>query len=455
MTFRRVALALSGAAALIAAGCGGGGSTTGSGGSTPSGTSAAAQNAPACTPAKPGEKVTLSFVAWTPGYDKVVDLWNERNPDIQVKYKAVTPGQEGGYQNYFNQIQAGTTPDMGFVEYSPLPGYRVQDGLYDLAGCPGIAEARDLFVPWTMQQMTLGTDAVYGLPHDVSPMGAYWRTDLFKQAGIAIPKTWGEYYEAAKKVRAAGGYIGNLPPDWADELAGLVDQAGAQWFANSGSAWKVSLDDAPSKKVVAFWQKMLDEKLLTNYPSFGDEMNNAFQSDKLWGLVAASWTSSFIRSGAPKTAGKWGVTLLPQWEAGAKDSGSWGGGGIVAFKNTKHPAEAAKFIKWILTNPEALALNNKQAGVYPATKTALQDVPSLQKPDPFFGGEKIWNVFDESARDLKYNWLWGPTMVATNAAIGDGVTAAIQGRGTLEQALASAQSKTVAAMQAQSIEVAP
>lgn len=446
MKLRRCVAALAGLAALTAAGCGGSGESAGtaaSGGSGPA----------ACEPARAGERVTLDFTAFTPGYDKVVALWNRQNPDIQVRYNAAPHGLEGTYQNYFNQLKAGTAPDLGFVEYSPLPSYRVQDGLYDISSCAGIAESEREFIPWTWQQMTLGTDAVYGIPHDVSPMGVYYRRDLFERAGIAIPETWDEYYEAAKKVRAAGGYITNFPAEASALLAGLADQTGGRWFATEGAAWRVDLQDEATRRVAAYWQRMLDERLVSNYVAFGDEMNKALQSDRLWGSIAASWGSSFLRMGAPKTAGKWTVRLLPQWAPGDAASGSWGGGGIAVFKTTRHPAEAARFAHWILTDPEALALNNRQAGVYPATVSALQDIPFLQEPDPFFGDERIWEVFEESASNLEYDWLWGPTMVATDAALTDGVTAAIQGRGTLERALATAQQKTVDAMTAQSIEL--
>jgi multiple sugar transport system substrate-binding protein len=182
-------------------------------------------------------------------------------------------------------------------------------------------------------------------------------------------------------------------------------------------------------------------------------MNAAWQSGQLWGTLGASWTSAFLKSGAPDTAGLWNAYLLPQWEAGDATSGSWGGGGIAVFKSSEHPYEAAQFIKWALTDPEPLSLNNANAGVFPATVTALDDVENLQLPDPFFGGQRIWEVFAQSAADLNYNWLWGPAMVATDAAVSDGVTAAIQGRGTLLEALESAQEETLKVLDSQGITV--
>ena len=64
-----------------------------------------------------------------PGIDKVVDMWNKENPDIQVNVQTGPNGNGGTYKNFFNQIKAGNAPDLGQIEYDALPNFRVQDGL--------------------------------------------------------------------------------------------------------------------------------------------------------------------------------------------------------------------------------------------------------------------------------------------------------------------------------------
>ncbi|MGL1409572.1 hypothetical protein ACSTIX_23885, partial [Vibrio parahaemolyticus] len=71
--------------------------------------------------------------------------------------------------------------------------------------------------------------------------------------GIAIPTTWDEYREAAKKIRALGGYITNFSQSDINQFAGFVWQAGGQWFSNDGDAWKVDLTSEASKKVADYW----------------------------------------------------------------------------------------------------------------------------------------------------------------------------------------------------------
>ncbi|MDN5696702.1 MAG: extracellular solute-binding protein, partial [Rubrobacter sp.] len=198
--------------ALALAGCSGGGDSSG------------APGAAACEPSN--GPVELTYTAWVPGMDQVVELWNEENPDIQVTVQTGPNGNAGTYRNFFNQLQAGNAPDLGQIEYDALPNFRVQDGLENIAACEGIAEASDQFIDWTWSQVTFGEeDAVYAVPQDSGPMAMFYRADLFEQAGIEVPTTWEEYAAAADQIRGEGGYIHNFQRADVNWFAGLVWQA--------------------------------------------------------------------------------------------------------------------------------------------------------------------------------------------------------------------------------------
>jgi multiple sugar transport system substrate-binding protein len=66
----------------------------------------------------------------------------------------------------------------------------------------------------------------------------------------------------------------------------------------------------------------------------------------------------------------------------------------------------------------------------------------------------IWPVFQEAAQGVDPNFLWGPTMTQTYADLGNGLSAAVNGKGTLTDALETAQTKTVSTLKTQSIPVA-
>jgi multiple sugar transport system substrate-binding protein len=407
-----------------------------------------------CDPAKPGEKVTLTFTSWVPGMEKTVDLWNQQNPDIQVRYKQVVPGPQGTYQAYANQIKGGDTPDLGMIEFDSLPSFRLQGGIMNIGGCPGVAEASARYLPWTMQQVAFGEPgAVYGVPQDVGPLALYYRKDLFQQNGIPVPTTWDEYYEAAKQIKAKGGLIVNFAPDAASFFAGLAWQGGGRWFSYTDTGWALAMTDNNTMRVAQYWQRMLNEKLVDSKPTLSNIQLKALDTGQEWSMIGAAWTAKLLENGAPDTTGKWAVAPLPNWQPDRRVSGNWGGSTTVVFKGTKHPAEAAKFALWAFGNLDAEALNNKNGGQFPATISGETDLPALRQPYPYFGGQVIWKIFQDAASTVDKSWQWGPTMTQTYTDLNDGLSAAVNGQGTIADAVRQAQSSTIATMKALALNV--
>jgi multiple sugar transport system substrate-binding protein len=411
-------------------------------------TAGAASCAPSSGP------VTLSFTSWIPNIEEVVKVWNAKNPNIQVKVQTGPNGNGGTYQNFFNQLKAGNAPDLGQIEYDALPSFRVQDGLTNLAGCKPVTDAKDQFIDWTWNQVSFGEkDAVYGVPQDSGPMALFYRKDLFEKAGIPVPATWDEYAAAAVKVKAAGGSITNFSQSDINQFAGLAWQAGGHWFSNDGSKWTVNFQDEATTKVANYWQDLVSKKLVSTVPPWTTEWDSAYNKGQAWTWVSAVWGANSISSGAPDTAGKWAVAPMPQWTAGGKVAGNWGGSSTAVFKGSKHPYEASQFAIWLNTSEEALTLLNEKANLYPATKTG-GSLAALSKGVDFYGGQKIYDIFAQAATEVTPDFTWGPTMTSTYATASDGFKAAVSGSGTLADALKKAQASTIDNLKSQSIPVA-
>lgn len=407
----------------------------------------------ACAPAPAGEKVNLTFTTWLPGMEDAVKIWNAENPDIQVEVQTGPNGNGGTYKNFFNQIAAGNAPDLGQIEYDALPNFRVQDGVVNIADCAGIMDAQSQFVDWTWSQVTFGEkDAVYAVPQDTGPEALYYRADLFEKAGIPVPTTWDEYAAAAAKIREQGGYITNFSQSDINAFAGLVWQAGGQWFENDGTDWSVTLDSPESAKVADYWQTLIDGDLVAKYPPWTDEWNNAYNTGELWTWVSAVWGANTITSGAPDTAGNWAVVQMPQWNAGETAAGNWGGSSTAVLKGSKHPYEAAQFALWLNTNADALTSMNKTANIYPATIEGAK-LPVFSEGLDFYGGQKIYEVFAAAANEVNPNFTWGPTMTQVYTDVADGFSQVLAGNGTVLDALKTGQTKTIEALKAASIPV--
>ncbi|WP_066520221.1 extracellular solute-binding protein [Curtobacterium ammoniigenes] len=434
------ALAVAATVALV--GCSSSGSGSGSSGSSNASAS--------CAPSK--GKVNLTFTTWVPNMDKVVAIWNKANPNIQVKVSIVANGNSGTYQNFFNELKAKQAPDIGQVEYDTLPAFRVQDGLQNIASCAGVSAAKADYSSGLWNQVTFGeSNSAYAIPQDSGPMALYYRKDLFAKAGIPVPTTWDEYAADAAKIKAMGGYITDFAKGDVNQFAGFVSQAGGQWFSTKNGTWNVNLTDAASTKVANYWQQLISSNEVNTLPSFTDQWNSAYNSGKDWTWVSAVWGANTISSGAPSTSGDWAVAPMPQWTAGDNASAAWGGSSDVVFKDSKHPAEAAKFLLWLNTSKEALSALNSAANLYPAASTGA-NLPALSSGLPFYGNQKIYQEFATAAKNIK-PFTWGPTMTQTYSDVSDGFGSAETGQGTLLDALKTGQTKTIAALKAQSIPV--
>jgi multiple sugar transport system substrate-binding protein len=408
-------------------------------------------DAAACTPSE--GKVNLTFTSWLPGIEDAVAIWNDENPDIQVEVQTGPNGNGGTYKNFFNQIEAGNAPDLGQIEYDALPNFRVQDGVVNLADCAGITDAKSTFIDWTWNQVTFGEEnAVYAIPQDIGPEALYYRADLFEAAGLDVPTTWDEYAADAAIIREQGGYITNFSQSDINAFAGLVWQAGGQWFANDGESWDVTLDSAESTKVADYWQGLLDEDLVGTVAPWTDEWNAAYNSGEMWTWVSAVWGANTISSGAPDTSGKWAVAPMPQWTEGESAAGNWGGSTTAVLSGSDHPYEAAQFALWLNSDADALTAMNKSANIYPATVDGAS-LPVFAEGLDFYGGQKIYDVFADAATNVNPDFTWGPTMTQTYTDVADGFSAAVSGSGTLLDALTSGQDKTIAALKAAAIPV--
>ena len=200
-TARRAALALL-SLALIA-GCGGDSDS----------------DQPSAPAESSGEPVQLSFWSWAPNIAKVVDIWNEKNPDIQVKVSQPAQGDDL-MTKLITASKAGNAPDLAQAEYQALPSLLMSEVVADISD--QVEPIKGEFSDGTWGLVTFG-DAVYGIPQDVAPMMLFYRKDLFKKLGLEVPKTWDEFAAAARRGPAEGP--GPLPDDLLGQRPRLVRRA--------------------------------------------------------------------------------------------------------------------------------------------------------------------------------------------------------------------------------------
>lgn len=390
---------------------------------------------------RPGEPVKLVFWTWVP-LQKAVALWNRTHRDIKVELQIIPANIYGGYQKMHSALKAGDPPDLAQVEYEELPAFMLVQGLTDLSAY-GAERLREKYVPWQWQQGVFG-GRTYALPQASGPMGLFYRADLFRRWGIEPPRTWGEFERAARIVRRRGGgaRLTSFPPNQPRWFASLVWQHGAHWIRTEGDEWLVDLTHPAAMEVAEFWDRLIRDDLVATMADQQSGWYRALQTGQLVSWIGPQWGDALLRSNAPRTKGDWAVVPLPRWESGVSNSGNWGGSSTAVLQGSRHPREALRFAHWLNTDPDSIELLVDAGYGWPGARDAAK-APALDKPDPFFGGQRYNRVFAASDRQVDKSWKWSPTSDQMIAHLHDAFGRAVAQDGTLVDALKDCQPRAV------------
>lgn len=430
--FRRTVTLIAGVSLLaVLAGCGGSDSNDGA-----STGASASDLAKALT--KP---TTLTFWTWAPNIDKTVALFEKKYPAIKVN--VVNAGQSADeYTKLQNTIKAGTGgPDVAQVEYFALPQFALSKQVANLSDY-GADSLRSKFTASAWSQVSV-RGGVYGIPQDTGPEAMFYREDILKKDHIKPPTTWAEFEAAAEKIHAAdpGAYITSLDPGEAGGVDSLLWQAGSRPYKTSNSTnVSVNLADAGASRWSAMWTRLLRKKLVDPAPGWTNEWWQSMSSGKYALWITGAWAPGNIASTIPKTAGKWRVAPMPQWEAGGKVTAENGGSANVVPSTSKNKAAAAAFSQWLNSDPQA-AKSLSGNGLFPATTALLADESWLNKPIDVFGGQQANQVLAESATQVGTGWQYLPYQVYANSVFKDTVGSAITSGSNLTPGLGAWQKR--------------
>ncbi|MCX2924170.1 ABC transporter substrate-binding protein [Streptomyces sp. NEAU-W12] len=400
--------------------------------------------------------VSLTYWAWAPGMDKVVDLWNE-GPGKKEQIKVTVKKQASGdtlVTKILTAHKAGKAPDLVQAEYQALPTLVSNDALADVS--KDVGDAKSKFADGVWQQTTLGTDAVYAVPQDIGPMMFYYREDLFKEYGLTVPTTWDEFADTARKLKKESPQtdLTTFSANDSGLFAGLAQQAGAQWWTTSGTKWKVGISDDATKKVAEFWGGLVEEGAIDNQPMYTPAWNKALNTGKQIAWVSAVWAPGTLSTAAPDTKGKWAMAPLPQWNDGENRTGSWGGSSTGVTTDSENKEAAAKFAAWLNTDGEALNALAKESGIYPAS-TSAQLSGAFTTPPEYFSNQPDFYEKAAGIAQTTAPSAWGPNVNVAYTTFRDAFGAAAKNRSGFVAAVDSMQQDTVADLKKQGFEVAP
>lgn len=353
------------------------------------------------------DKTEITVWSWDATVEAAIPAFEEANPDITVKFENVGSASEQ-YRAIDNALQAGTGfPDVAQFEYFAVPYFAVAQKLADLSALGAGDYAAD-YVEAAWNDVHFN-DTLYALPLDYGPVVMFYNQDTFEKAGITeAPKTWDEYYEAAKKVRALGDdyYISNASGDIFLILS-MIWQAGGTPFSTDGANVKIDFSNENTQNVLAFWQKMIDEDLITNdITNWSDDWNRALNDGTLATQVIGGWMTANLPPRAPDAAGNFRVAAMPQWNEGENYSAENGGSTLAILEASEKKEAAFKFVEYITHGDGVQPRVDSNATV--PNLSVLENEDYLAAADDYYGGQQVNQVIADAAANVRTGWQFPP-----------------------------------------------
>ncbi|NML48794.1 extracellular solute-binding protein [Streptomyces sp. R302] len=341
-------------------------------------------------PAAGGDEKTGTLRVWlfrevaNQPKEKVVDAavaaFEKKHPgaDVEVEYIPVETRAQR-VKAAFNDPKSA--PDV--IEYgnTDTAGYVKDGGLADITAEFTAWDQAEDTDPTARKSVTVG-GRVYGAPLFVGVRALYYRTDVFRELGLAAPKTQDELAATARKIRKArpelygiavgGAYTyGALPFIWA---------AGGDLATEDGSGtYKAALgSDAAVAGLTAYTSLLGDDNCpaATCAQMGGNATVTAFAAGKAGMAIAGDFSHAAVEAGRVK--GRYAVVPLPGTTPGSVAPAFAGGNNIGVLRSTSHRTLAVALTKELAGKESQAALFDAM-GFLP-TFTDVRAAAARRKP---------------------------------------------------------------------------
>lgn len=314
--------------------------------------------------------IELKFVWWggEERHEKTleaIDLYNETHDGVTVVPEYYS--YDGLNEKFPVMMVGGTEPDIMQVNYAWVYKFAgdLGEGFYDLNELSDELGLEN----WPQEDLDVFTinDHLQAVPQGFTARTYGYNTDVMNEAGITPPTTWDEVITANEQLRAKMGDDYYLLGDATNEkslmymmITYLTQELDKEFIV--GQELNYSAEDLTLG--FEFLQSLIDAGVLVDIQDDSREFdaeNPKFISGQYTGIL--EWSSSIgkyegnLPDGNSLTIGDF-ISNTDQKKVMLKPSM-----GYAISKNTEHPKEAAEFINWMFTDPEAIKILGTERGV--------------------------------------------------------------------------------------------
>jgi sorbitol/mannitol transport system substrate-binding protein len=382
---------------------------------------------------------------------KLSPKFEEKNPDIKLNWVIVE--ENVLRQRVTTDVSTGSGQfDIVFIGLYETPLFAKRGWLRPMGELPSDYDLDDVFK--SLRDGLSYQGKLYALPFYGESSMLMYRKDLVEEKGLKMPDQ--PKYEDIKKIadavtdKSKGIYGITLrgKPGWGENMAfldTLLNTFGCTWF---DMKWNPTINTPGWKKAITFYIDLLKADGPPGASSNGFNENLTLMTSG----KAAMWIDATVAGGMledskeSQVAGKMGYVPAP---IEATPNGShWLWSWAFAIPKAAKQAEAAqKFAVWA-TSKDYIKLVSEDEGplkVPPGTRKSTYDNPEYQKA-PFAAATlQAMQTADPTNPCIKpvpytgVQFVGIPEFQSFGTVVGQNISGALAGKGTVEQALKDSQ----------------
>jgi N,N'-diacetylchitobiose transport system substrate-binding protein len=381
---RTIAVAAVASATLLLAACGGSSSSSES-------SAQPEQSAAESAPAAGGSDAEGELTVWLQpdaqdGWPELVEAatqeFNAANPNVAVTVEYQS------WADHLTKIDAAlagnTPPDVIELGNTETTKYMAADALADLSGYQ--FPNQDTWLQGLADASTYN-GATYAVPYYAGARAVIYRSDLYSDAGLALPTSQDEFNANNQTLMDTVGadnkkFSAFYAPGkyWFLAMSYVYDQGG-QIATQDGDTWTGTLDSPEAQAGLEAWKKAVEIGSRADKSGTEAEQWTVMSSGQAASDYGNGWEVGLVYAedgGDPTLEGSIAAYPMPSVTAGEVMPTFLGGSVLAVPANSANADLAAQWLAAFTSEQNEAALAAK--GVLPNTTSLLGDVPESTQP---------------------------------------------------------------------------
>ena len=294
--------------------------------------------------------------------------WLRQHPDVRLKLTVLD--WESGWNKITAAAAARRGPDLLELGTTWTPAIAAMGGLEKLseAQLAEVDHGRAFFPELWKTTQVFGRPGVFGLPWYGDVRAAFYRTDVFAQAGVdprAAFATWDGFRIALRRVSgqvvdgrhvAALAYAGKNDWNVVHNLAPWIWNAGGDVL--TADARRSALDTPQALRAIDFYSSLAVEGLVpaNALEKDSDILEGEFVAGEYAVIFSGSWLVRRLLEAPQDARARTHFDIAP-YPAGEHGHATFfGGSNLAIFRGSRHKAEAWDLMKYLGSEPAQVRL---------------------------------------------------------------------------------------------------